>query len=420
MPCCPALSRLLVVFVLWQGMPSAAPAGEPRRRSIDADRETGLAAAVVVDGGPLFHTAQIFPLDEQGRVIGPDRPRAQIDAVLKTLGQVVEAAHAGRDQPAGLRDLVKINVYAAADAVADEARQALAAQFKGTAGPATSFVVGKLARAGALIAMDAVGLSESETMPPARRRAELRPATADCDLFAVAPSGRRVYISGQAEPSPDLAEATRRTLESLSKTLEHLGLGWSDVVQVKSFLGPIAQADVAEREIVKFLKSRSVPPLVFVEWSSSLPIEIELVVAGGPIAEGAVDSIEYITPPGMTASPVFCRVTRVNVAESIYVSGLYGTGSNNAQDETSEIFESLAKILDHSGSDLLHLAKATYYVSTEEAGTKLNEIRPKYYDPRRPPAASKAMVAGTGRTGKSITLDMIAVPKSKSPAAGAP
>jgi hypothetical protein len=52
-----------------------------------------------------------------------------------------------------------------------------------------------------------------------------------------------------------------------------------------------------------------------------------------------------------------------------------------------------------------HLAAA----STDEASRKLNELRPKYYDPKRPPAASKAMVTGVGADGKSVTLDMIAV-----------
>ena len=48
-----------------------------------------------------------------------------------------------------------------------------------------------------------------------------------------------------------------------------------------------------------------------------------------------------------------------------------------------------------------------------------NAIRPKYYDPARPPAASKAVVAGTGRAGVRYAMDMIAVPSSRgTPASG--
>lgn len=70
----------------------------------------------------------------------------------------------------------------------------------------------------------------------------------------------------------------------------------------------------------------------------------------------------------------------------------------------------LPDILKASGSDMRHLAKATYYVSDNDASAKLNELRPKFYDPQRPPAASKAQVFGVGVADKSLTLDMIAVP----------
>jgi enamine deaminase RidA (YjgF/YER057c/UK114 family) len=74
------------------------------------------------------------------------------------------------------------------------------------------------------------------------------------------------------------------------------------------------------------------------------------------------------------------------------------------------VFDRLKDILDRTGSDFRHLAKATYYVSADDASRKLNELRPRYYDPKRPPAASKAVVAGVGMTERTVTLDMIAVP----------
>jgi hypothetical protein len=58
---------------------------------------------------------------------------------------------------------------------------------------------------------------------------------------------------------------------------------------------------------------------------------------------------------------------------------------------------------------MAHLVKATYYVADKLADQEINAIRPTLYDPRRPPAASKLSVRGTGRTGKASTFDMIAV-----------
>jgi 3-keto-disaccharide hydrolase len=50
------------------------------------------------------------------------------------------------------------------------------------------------------------------------------------------------------------------------------------------------------------------------------------------------------------------------------------------------------------------------------ASKVLNDLRPGYYDRKRPPAASKAMVSGIGPPGKTITLDMIAIPTLAVPA----
>jgi len=52
-------------------------------------------------------------------------------------------------------------------------------------------------------------------------------------------------------------------------------------------------------------------------------------------------------------------------------------------------------------------------LATDDTSKKFGEMRPRYYDPKRPPAASKAPVTSTGLAGKTLTLDMIAVPRPK-------
>jgi enamine deaminase RidA (YjgF/YER057c/UK114 family) len=100
----------------------------------------------------------------------------------------------------------------------------------------------------------------------------------------------------------------------------------------------------------------------------------------------------------------------VNATKLIYFSGLYATGAGDGAAQVGSIFDQLGKLLPQAGSDFRHLAKATYYVSDDDASNQLNAIRPKYYDPARPPAASKAPVAGVGARDRAITIDMIAVP----------
>jgi enamine deaminase RidA (YjgF/YER057c/UK114 family) len=380
-------------------------------RYIDPSDTNGSSAAVVVPDVPLMHTVQILPLDDAGqRVIGKGEADVQISHVVRKLESVLDIGLGVGGPP----QFVKINVVAASDEVAKQVRDKLSATFKGRASkPAVSYVVGKLRHPDALVAMDAVAVHSLAVKLKSQRRFDLGGPEAQAHL-SVLPAGPKFYVSGQAEKGKDIAEMTRRTMESLAATLKQVGLDLDDVVQVKSFIGPMTAVADAEREIASFFKGGSdVPPLVFVEWTTEPSIEIELI-AGREQGTGPVgDSVEFITPPGMQASPVFSRVAHVAAGPTIYVSGLYGDSQANGEAEIREIFAHLGKLLDKSGSDFRHLAKATYYVSTNEASVKLGTIRPEFYDPKRPPAASKAPVTGTGREGRTITLDMIAVPRPK-------
>src|SRR5205085_2639883 len=107
-----------------------------------------------------------------------------------------------------------------------------------------------------------------------------------------------------------------------------------------------------------------IPPSVLVEWKSSVPIEIELIAWRGKLRYGV--PIEYLTPPGMKASPNYSRVARVNDGKLIYLSSFYGAKDNDPAAEIPDIFEQMGKVLEKAGSDYRHLAKATYYVTSAE------------------------------------------------------
>ena len=265
----------------------------------------------------------------------------------------------------------------------------------------SAYVVGALPRAEALVALDAIAVTSLSAEGTSRR-------------VGVLPSGPRMFVSGQADPDDDLIAATRKTLRSLGKTLGYLGLDISRVVRLKAFMQPMTAESAADvqREVSAAFGGKDVPPLSLVEWrlSPRQPIEIELVAAG---REPIDVPVEYFTPPGLTPSPVFSRVARVSAGPLIYVSGLHGAADTSNTEQVEAIFATLTGVLAQAGSDLRHLVKATYYVSDVAASTALNELRPQYFEPSRPPAASKAFVKGVGLEGRTVTLDMIAVPARK-------
>jgi enamine deaminase RidA (YjgF/YER057c/UK114 family) len=94
----------------------------------------------------------------------------------------------------------------------------------------------------------------------------------------------------------------------------------------------------------------------------------------------------------------------------IFLPGMTSREPGSGTAQTRDIFEQMESSLEDEHSDLEHLAKATYYVSDEESSSALNKLRPDYYNPKRPPAASKVMVDGVGRAERSLSIDMIAIP----------
>lgn len=385
------------VVALWADDGAAA---QKKTKHLGNEPIFGGAQAVVTEDVALFHTSQMLPIDFDGKLVG-ENAIEQASIVLNNIGSLTN-----RLDSHDVARLVKLNVYVPNEAVANELRPFLRTQFQKKQLPAVSLVQTRLHRPEALVTMDAVGVAYRSDQHSLK---EISINNWHANKTAILPRGPRVYVSGQAEKGMDLADATAKTLQSLRLTLQHLGSDIKDVAHVKCFLTPMAGVAKVEAEIDKFFAPHPVPPCVFVEWQSTLPIEIELIAAARPNPEPR-EPLEFITPPGMTTSPVFCRVVRINDPRTIFVSGLFAREAGDGAAQVNDTFAQLQDILKASGSDLRHLAKATYYVSDNDVSAKLNELRPKFYDPARPPAASKAQVFGVGMAGRSLTLDMIAVP----------
>ncbi len=390
--------RAFAILVLASGL----AIGQPGIERIEHNADTGAAKAVVLTGpAPLVHTAMTLPMDESGNVVGADNANEQTARVLETLRSVLEASSSDFDRVA------RINVYAAHDDVIPSVESKFAETFAENA-PAVTYVVGELAHPGALVAMDAIAVADTGTEIAVDVDSLFsRPRREHASVLS---PGRAVYISGQAEPGETLAEATHNTMESLRATLEWLGLDLSHVVHVKTFMNPMAGVAEVDDTLDAFFSGDTVPPITHVEWTNNAPIEIELIAtAPEGTATQAEGPVSYLTPSGMTESPVFCRVTVIDSDRRIYTSGLTGDDRTSAEAEVRSLYAELGRILQAAGSDMNHLAKATYYCATDATSAALNQVRPDFYDPKRPPAASKALVGGTGRSGKGIAIDMIAV-----------
>lgn len=378
-------------FVIATLVATTAPLRAQEIRRFQLRAKQGLHLAVRVSDYALVHTTQFLgskSADEPSVVI------RQLSAELKK----------HRATP---KDLVKLNVYVTS---LDARKQFVASLRKWlneakARPPAVSFVTTPLP-GGVALAVDGIFAVDSDERSVIRFSRQEPFA-----LSALLPKGDVVYVSGQAEPG-DLAQATRATMQGLLRTLKHMRLSPNDIVRIKCFLKPMKDVATVTREIRSALPSGLLPPISHVEWiAGSRPIEIELV-ARAP-SQPATSSVTYLTPPWMKSSPVFSRVSRIHGNDRIYVAGLYAQQPSKGSEQTSQIFGTLRSVLAEAGSDLKHMSKATYYVSEAETSAALNKLRPTLFDPRRPPAASKAMVGDVGADKRTITIDMIAAPLKK-------
>ena len=384
----------------------AAESAEPVKPNRDAAgysmAKVGILPITAGWGNPIVFTEQVIAFEGDANQMKAANFEQQFTNCLTQLSFIL------RNVQCDFTKLLRLNLYLESDQDRVRAQAYIDRLLPGTT--SQTFVTGKLEHTNALVAMDAIGLTmipKKSQRSTAQRMNRLPQGRHGLVARLLMPQ-RQLFISGQAVRADSLREATRATMTQLGKLLRHMRLEWQDVVQVKSFMQPMSEVSSVSKEISSFFETNRTPPQVFVEWTSKVPIEIELVVNGGAAEEGD-PLVEYLTPPGMSASPVFTRVVRVNRGKLIFTSSLYGPTDRGAKNEIRSIFEELQLSMSVMGTDLNHLVKATYYVADNESSLLLNQLRPDYYDPKRPPAASKAAVRGAGLPNHRITLDMIGV-----------
>ncbi len=379
---------------------------------LGSDPGGGTSQVVCVEGACLAHTAQMFPLDAQGQLVGPDNVEAQTQQVLANLQKALALVGSR------FEDIVRLEIHVTSPQTAEQVRKVLSAQFTGRTKPAVNWVATPLPIPGALVAADAVAVVAAEKLPaenqpgapPIRKRSEQLSGLPTAAHVAVLPAGGVAYLSGQPEKGETVA-AAQKSLAALLTMLGQMGLGPEHVVQVKVFLGPIDQAEAVQKELVRAWEKGLAPPMTFVQWKSSAPVEIELVAADPPKPNEAIEKpVHYYNPPGVEASPRFSRATRVRSTKILYIGSLWSPKPGKGDAQVKMIFSALEDLLRQNQSDLRHLVKATYYCADSASSKTLDALRSERFDPKRAPAASKAMVSGVAIPDRSVVLDMIAVP----------
>jgi enamine deaminase RidA (YjgF/YER057c/UK114 family) len=366
------------------------------------DAPAGMSQAVAVKGYPLVHTRQLLPLDRDGKLVAEGSVDKQVEQVLDNLDAVLN------DSGSSLNQLVRVNVYALAPPTVDRVRDQLTRRLGPAVRPTITAVLTPMPHRDALVALDAVAAAAHEGQTVALGRCETVAGDSDFADAALLPRGGVAYLSGVPAEGELTMSAVDRSMSTLWKLLEELELSPAQVVQLKVFLRPAASANDVQDELKKYFPGQMIPPVVFVEWLAPPPVEIELI-AQLPLPDRSAPSVQHYNPPEVRPMQIFSRVALVRTERQIYTSGLFARKAGRGQDQALDVFDQLQKVLDQTGSDLRHMAKATYYVCDDESARGMDRARLWLYDQDRPPAASKCMVHGVGQAGRTLTMDVIAV-----------
>ncbi|HUT14408.1 MAG TPA: RidA family protein [Thermoguttaceae bacterium] len=369
---------------------------------VPLDAPAGMSQAVIVQGHPLVHTRQLLPVDREGKLVGEGSVDKQVEQVLDNLDAVLVASGSSLGQ------LVRLNVYALAPPTVDRVREQLTGRLESSVRPAITAVLTPMPHRDALVAVDAVAVAAATDKAVALQRCEAVAGDKDFADAAVLPRGGVAYLSGVPAEGGITVSAVTKSMSTLWKTLGELKLRPAQVVQLKVFLRPASSADEVLHELKKFFPGQMTPPVVFVEWLAPPPVEIELI-AQLPLTGESAANVQYYNPPEVRLMQIFSRVGLVRCERQIYVSSLFARKAGRGQDQALDVFGQLQAILDQTGSDLRHMAKATYYACDDDSARGLDRARLWLYDQDRPPAASKCMVHGVGQSGRTLTMDMIAV-----------
>jgi enamine deaminase RidA (YjgF/YER057c/UK114 family) len=382
-----------------------APGQDKRESSIryvPMDAPAGMSQAVIVQGHPLVYTRQLLPLNPAGKLVGRDSVEKQIQQVLDNLNAVLT------ESGSNLGHLVRLNVYALAPSTVDRVRDQLRGRLPPTVRPTITAVLTPMPHRDALVAVDAVAVAAEKGETVALQRCNAVAGDGDYADAAVLPRGGVAYLSGVPAEAGLTVSAVDKSMSTLWELLGELSLSPTQVVQLKVFLRPASSADEVLRELKKYFPDQMTPPVVFVEWLAPPPIEIELI-AQLPLTDEGAPGVQYYNPPEVRPMQVFSRVALVRTDRQIYISSLFSRTAGRGQKQALDVFDQLQAILEQTGSDLRHMAKATYYVCDDDSARGMDRVRLWRYDQDRPPAASKCMVHGVGQSGRSLTLDMIAV-----------
>ena len=135
------------------------------------------------------------------------------------------------------------------------------------------------------------------------------------------PRGGVAYLSGQADKNP-LPQAAVKSMTTLLDVVKQLNLHPSQIVQLKVFIDSAAKTKRCVPKLKQLFPDQLVPPVIFVEWIASAPVEIEMVAHLPRDNLESRETLRFLHASECQAFASFSKAALVQTERQIFIRDL--------------------------------------------------------------------------------------------------
>ncbi len=129
----------------------------------------------------------------------------------------------------------------------------------------------------------------------------------------------------------------------------------------------------------------------------------------GRLAAAPATPVEFVNPEGLTKSPAYTQVVKVNAPKVVFTTTQQSFGLDPAAMRL--MMDRLKKVLETSNAAFDGVAMAHIYSLTGPATEAFRAVRGGYYNAKAPPASTLLVFEGLPSNDATIGLDLVAVPR---------
>jgi enamine deaminase RidA (YjgF/YER057c/UK114 family) len=217
-----------------------------------------------------------------------------------------------------------------------------------------------------------------------------------------------VFVSGQAgssnTPALKVAPLAQKSMTDLKTALQGAGVGPADVLRVTCFCSSIEDY-AAIRGVVE--PDYRHAPLNFVQLQRSPIRGVVECEAVAKAARKASAPVQFVNPPGLTASPNFSQLALVSAPRLVLTGTQVAYGYQDSDARLA--FQRLVKALDQGGSSAKDIVFASFYPLSSSIADQVRRIRFEFFDKTRPPAATMLPFEGLPAMDAGFAVDVTAI-----------